>query len=165
MHPRIRLNIAQALPLGCSSDGELMDVWLTEERQVSALQEAIAQALPDGLAIEEIQSVKLTGPKLQKLIHSAEYVVGLPHGTRMDALGDRVDKILAAKSIVRTRRGKSYDLRPLVISLTLDSASEHLTMQLSSLDGATGRADEVLRELEVDPADTRIHRKRLVLSG
>jgi radical SAM-linked protein len=163
MRPRIRLSIAQALPLGCSSEGELMDLWLTEASDIPALREHIAQVLPEGLSIENIQSVEYSDPKLQKLVRSAKYLASVPEGLDMDLLEQRVKKLLESTSLVRDRRGKSYDLRPLIISLDLDSEAEQLSMQLSSLDGATGRADEVLREIGIDPAQSRIHRTSIML--
>jgi hypothetical protein len=140
-----------------------MDIWLTDAKDASHLQLLISGTLPQGLAIESMQSVKYSEPALQKLIQSAHFLAGLPTDIDLDSLQQRVERLLQAQSVIRSRRGKSYDLRPLVASLTLDRKTGKLEMQLSALEGATGRADEVLRELEIDPAEVLIHRTKLSL--
>ena len=65
----------------------------------------------------------------------------------------------------RGKRRKPYDLRPLIEELrlveTVDSPTLH--MRLSLQEGKTGRPDEVLYALGLDPADTRIHRTQIIL--
>ena len=53
-----------------------------------------------------------------------------------------------------------HNLRPLVEALELDD--EGLWMRLSALPSATGRPDEVLLALELDPLALRIHRTKLL---
>ena len=63
------------------------------------------------------------------------------------------------------RRGKPYDLRPLIEDLRLDQSldgSLRLDMRLSAREGATGRPDEVLDELGIPLEAARVERTRLV---
>ncbi len=75
--------------------------------------------------------------------------------------------MLEAPSLPRERRGKSYDLRPLIESLEFipadGSSLPYLRMQLAAREGATGRPEEVLDVLGLPLEGTRIERTRLVL--
>jgi len=81
-------------------------------------------------------------------------------------LQSRIDRLLEAQKLERERRGKVYDLRPLILGLEIldiPAIPEQLRMQLSLLPGKTGRPDEVLAEMGFDPLESRIHRSELVL--
>jgi hypothetical protein len=82
-----------------------------------------------------------------------------------ETLRRRVLALLAAEKVVRERRGKTYDLRPLIRDLgVLDTEDgPRLTTRLSQLPGETGRPDELLLALELDPLDVRVHRSSIML--
>ena len=68
--------------------------------------------------------------------------------------------------MTRERRGKEYDLRPLVLELGLEEDEDGrllLAMRLLLQPGKTGRPDEVLDALGLDPLSVRVHRTRIVL--
>jgi hypothetical protein len=76
---------------------------------------------------------------------------------------DDVANLLEQAEIIRSRRGKSYDLRPLILELEVLSAKlPTLRMSLSAGEGKTGRPEEVLLALGVNPAGTLITRTRLI---
>jgi hypothetical protein len=85
-------------------------------------------------------------------------------------LQQAIDELMAADSHLRQRaRGekrKPYDLRPLIEELNLLETAEPtaLQMRLSLMEGKTGRPDEVLYALKLDPADARIHRTQIILA-
>ena len=63
------------------------------------------------------------------------------------------------------RRGKNYDLRPLVEQLHKTHEMDGrpvIFMRLSARDGATGRPEEVLSALNLDPMAARIQRISLI---
>ena len=72
---------------------------------------------------------------------------------------------MESESIIRTRRGKEYDLRPLIEDLSLIPEGEgqeaRVFMKLSAREGATGRPEEVLDVLGIAFEETRIERTRL----
>ena len=106
-------------------------------------------AIPDG------------SPKLQKLIESSEYLIPIPsEGT--ETLQPLIEAMLSSEKLPRVRRGKEYDLRPLIEELSLAAPSE-LRLRLAARSSATGRPDEVLRALELDPTPLIPHRVRLFL--
>jgi len=73
---------------------------------------------------------------------------------------------LESESIIRERRGKTYDLRPLIESLTPAPLpqGEGIFMRLSAREGATGRPEEVLDVLGIAFEDTKIERTRLIFN-
>ena len=71
--------------------------------------------------------------------------------------------MLESESIIRTRRGKEYDLRPLIE--TLDLLDGKICMKLAAREGATGRPEEVLDMLGIAFEDTRIERTRLIFQS
>ena len=75
-------------------------------------------------------------------------------------LAQRVEELLAAESCPRERRGRRYDLRPLIQSLSVEGGQE-LRMVLQAGDGGTGRPDEVLGALGLDAKAAAIHRREI----
>ncbi len=164
-HPQPRLNLACALPVGFTSQCELLDAWL-EDYPLEQLQPALSAALPPGLSIIDVKSIAEQAPALQTQVLSAVYLV-----TFLDSIADlegRLQKTLEAEHLPRTRHGKAYDLRPLIESASLLSPVEgpppHLRVQLAARQAATGRPEELLAEMGINFEDTQVHRERLILT-
>jgi len=160
--PHPRLQLASALPLGFISRAELADLWL--EQPVGALEvlEALKAAAPPGLLFGDVHVAAAPEPALQAQVVSAIFSVTLAEPIPED-LGQRVRALLSSSSLVRQRRGKPYDLRPLIDSLEIASPGT-LVMRLYARQGATGRPDEVLEALGLDPLSARIERTSLTLA-
>lgn len=159
--PRPKINIGAALPLGCTSEADLVDIELDQEIEIDQLIQALSTAAPPGLMISEIATIPGGSPKLQKLIESSEYLIPIPsEGT--ETLQPLIEAMLSSEKLPRVRRGKEYDLRPLIEELSLAAPSE-LRLRLAARSSATGRPDEVLRALELDPTPLIPHRVRLFL--
>jgi hypothetical protein len=95
------------------------------------------------------------------------YVVTLLDPIDGEALQQRIDNLLAADAHLRQRRGKEYDLRPQILDLKRgesENGALQLAMRLTLQPGKTGRPDEVLLALDLDPSAARIHRTQIVLS-
>jgi radical SAM-linked protein len=165
-HPQPKIQLASALPLGFSSRCELVDLWVDGEVDLPALPARLAKAVPPGLGILNIESVEEKSPPLQTQVVSAEYEVTLFAETDMDSLNRRISDCLLSGTLHRERRGKSYDLRPLIESIDLleSDPEDHLRLliQLAAREGATGRPEEVLDVLEIPYEDARVERSRLL---
>jgi radical SAM-linked protein len=163
-HPQPRINLASALPLGFTSECEIADVWLEQPIPTEEARAALEQALPPGIQIKEIQAVEEKEPALQTQVIAAEYVITLmdpqPH------LEQRLQDLLAAESLPRERRGKRYDLRPLVEELQQlpedKQQRTRLLLRMASRPGATGRPEEFLAALDILPASALVHRSKLI---
>jgi radical SAM-linked protein len=164
-HPQPKLNLAAALPLGFSSRCEVLDMRLDTEIPLEGLAGRIQEAVPSGLQILAVESIDEKLPALQTLVQEAEYEVELTEPIEMAELGRRVSALLELSSIPRERRGKAYDLRPLIAHLSVDPAptgQPGLHMRLSAREGATGRPEEILDHLGIPAETARIERSRLI---
>lgn len=179
-HPQPKIQLASALPLGFSSRAEMMDIWLKEDCEISKLRDDLQSMLPSGIQILTIEQVDDRAPALQTQVVSAEYEVTVP-AEFASGLDGKLAALLEADSLPRERRGKQYDLRPLIeeiAPLRLPPNAKHLGgvarsdeggvmlyLRLTSREGATGRPEEVLAQLDIPAEAARIERTRLIFQG
>ncbi len=166
-HPQPRINQACPLPLGMTSENDLVEVWFEQVYDLLQAARMLKPAVPPGLEITALHAIDLHAPSLPTLVTAADYQVILLDPIDPLILQQRVYLLLSAEQIMRSRREKSYDLRPLIQSFNVMPSPDQqiLKMTLSAREGATGRPEEVLACLEIDPFATRIHRARLILSA
>jgi len=163
-HPQPKIYIAAALPLGFSSRCEVMDMRLERDIPLDGLREKLQQTLPTGIQVLNVESADELVPALQTQVVSADYEVTLTERIDGSDLKQRVDSVLGSESIIRERRGKTYDLRPLIEKLSLtpsplpEGEGVRVFMRLSAKEGATGRPEEVLDALGIAFEGTRIER-------
>ena len=165
-NPRPRMQFASALPLGFTSEAELADVWLEEKIAPAQAREQIMSRMAPGIVVHKVWEVPLDAPAMQASTLETAYVAMVDDFIDRDELRRRVEELLAAESVVRERRGKEYNLRPLILELKLDQNENDellLTMRLLLQPGKTGRPDEVLDTLGLDPLSVRVHRTKIVL--
>ena len=160
-HPQPKMNIAAALPLGFSSRCEVLDMRLEEDIPLDGLVEKLNNTMPEGIRVTQIrQEMNERAPALQTQVLSAEYEVTSKESGFGSDLTRKIDSVMGTESIIRTRRNKEYDLRPLIEELKL-VAENKLFMKLTAKEGATGRPEEVLDVLGIAFEETRIERTRL----
>jgi radical SAM-linked protein len=161
-HPRIVL--ACALPLGCTSIQELVDIWLDEQIPLKQIAAALQHAAPPGLDILEVAEADLAWPALPTQVQAAEYQITLRTST--PNLDDAVQRVLGAGTLPRTWREKAYDLRPLISHIERlgddENGCQKLKVTLAAREGNTGRPEEVLRALGIEPEKARIQRTCLI---
>jgi radical SAM-linked protein len=163
-HPQPKMNMAAALPLGFSSRCEVMDMKLEHDILLDDLPTRLNKTLPSGVQVVDVQEVDERAPALQTQVEAAEYEVTLTESVNRPDLERNIDAVLASKALTRERRGKTYDLRPLIEELKLLPDGK-IFMQLRAREGATGRPEEVLDVLGIAFEETRIERTRLRFKG
>ncbi|MCX7855473.1 MAG: TIGR03936 family radical SAM-associated protein [Anaerolineae bacterium] len=166
--PRPRLQVAAPLPLGFASEAEWLDLWLEQPVEPETIVQALTSTLPEGLAIRSIEEVPLSAPSLPSQVAAAEYEVAVETAVPAEEIRRRIEELLAAETLPRERRGRPYNLRPLILSLRLEEvrAGEGvLTMLLSAREGATGRPEEVLDALGLADGFFRVTRRRIHLTA
>ena len=164
-HPQPKISLAAALPLGFSSRAEVIDVRLNEEIPTEEIHTRLKDNLPPDIKVTDVKSVDERLPALQTLVLSAAYDVHLTEPVAGSELTRRVESLMQAESIIRERRGKTYDLRPLVEMLSVITQADGtvwLKMTLAAREGATGRPEEVLTVLEIEPETARVERTRII---
>jgi radical SAM-linked protein len=160
-HPQPKMNLAAALPLGFSSRCEVLDMRLEHDIPIEDLPTRLNQTLPSGLQVLGVEQVDERAPALQTQVLSSEYEVSLTEAVGETGLQQKVDSVIESKAIPRERRGKMYDLRPLIEDLHLQPDGK-IFMRLAAREGATGRPEEVLDVLGIAFEGTRIERTRLI---
>ncbi|HET7143826.1 MAG TPA: TIGR03936 family radical SAM-associated protein [Anaerolineales bacterium] len=164
-HPQPKISLAAALPLGFSSRAEVLDVRLIEEIPVDEISLRLKDNLPADIQVTHVESVDERAPALQTQVLSATYEVHLTEPVEGSDLTRRIEGLIMSDSLPRERRGKFYDLRPLIEMLDLVTEVDGkvwLRMTLAARDGATGRPEEVLNALDIEPEYTRVERTQLI---
>jgi radical SAM-linked protein len=160
-HPQPKINFASALPLGFASRCEVVDVRLEGEVELAGLPGRLQAALPGGIGIMDVAAVEEATPSLQTNVLSAEYEVTLTESIDESLVRLRIAELLASSTLPRERRGKPYDLRPLIEQLEAVQGDK-IHMRLAAREAATGRPDEVLDALLIPPETGQIERTRLI---
>ena len=168
--PGPQISLAAPLPLGVTSDWELVDVHLAEWVPPEEALRCLATGLPKGVEAVDACEVGVGAPSLQSQLRWAEYEVEVPaDGVTAREVQEAIDGLLAADTLPaeyrREAKVRQYDLRPLVLDIRLEGERDGcllLRMRLRAEPELTARADQVLLALGVPPA-RRIHRRRLYL--
>ena len=162
-HPKI--NIAAALPLGFTSQNDLVDVWFEQPWSLDALILALRQAAPPGIHIQKIEEIDDHSPTLQSMLEAADYeITFLDPFPELDA---RVQELMSAKELIRERRGKTYNLRALILELKRlpddEQGRARLSACLAIQANGVGRPEEVAAAMGYPPLAILAHRIRLVM--
>lgn len=161
-----QISVAAPLPQGVTSDGELVELYLSERVEPRDALQTIGERLPAGVEAFAVDEVGMQAPSLQSQLRCAEYEVEV-EGCDERRVRDAIEALLAVGTLPaeyrRETKVRQYDLRPLVLSLGIEGSREGrvvVTMRLRAEPEMTGRADQVVLALGL-PDAVRIHRKRL----
>lgn len=164
-HPQPRISLASALPLGFSSRGEVVDVRFNDEIPTEEIAARLKDSLPPDIQVTHVENVDERGPALQTQVLSAMYDVHLTEPVNGSDLTRKVEELVLSEFLPRERRGKFYDLRPLIETLDVITEADGnvwMQMKLAARDGATGRPEEVLNALGIEPEYTLVERTLLI---
>jgi radical SAM-linked protein len=167
--PHAQIQIAAPLPVGTTSEAELMDVFLDRPLPPREFVAAVAAQLPADVGISAAEEVGLGLPSLQAETRFAEYAVDVPAGE--GPLAEAIARFLAAETLpwqhTRDDEVKSYDIRALVRDIAVagdaPAGMTRLVMTLRNDPSGSGRPEQVVAALGL-PAPERIHRTRIVLA-
>ena len=169
-HPKISL--AAPLPIGVTSEAELMDVTLRRTVSPHFVIKALRQQLPDGIDVVEIQQIPLTSPSLQSQLRYAEYRVVVTASKSQKEVRTAITSLIQAESLpwqhMRDTGPRHYDLRPLIRNIWLIDhldSSFTLDMRLRCDSQGAGRPEQVTAALGLTEYPTSIHRTNLILAG
>ncbi|KPK46481.1 MAG: hypothetical protein AMJ77_05970 [Dehalococcoidia bacterium SM23_28_2] len=168
--PSPRISLAAPLPVGVTSSGELMDVYLSQRVTPYDFIKAVSQQIPVSMAIREVREVGLGLPSLQSQVRWSEYQVDVPSERSGEEVQEALAQLLATESLPwqhqRDKEMRRYDLRALVHDLWLESVGDGLCslgMRLRTDSQGSGRAEQVAAALGFSEPPLRIHRRRLIL--
>lgn len=163
---RPRIALATALPLGITSECELLDVSLRQPVDLGSLVELLTTCSPEGLRIYEIRETLVNAPSLQPLVRSAEYRIHFLDLISADDLRARIAQLLNTDTLIRTseRKGKmrSTDLRPLIHDLHIDDNGD-LIAHIAAGENGNLRTEDLLTELDLHHLAYTVHRMKLFM--
>ena len=123
--PRPLLSFGLALPTGCESLAEYLDIRLTAPTATAGLGPALSTLLPEGLTVTALAPLAGGGGSLQQEVTSCSWIVEVL-GVAELQLAERVGSVLEAPSLPvrRERKGRTVedDLRPSILSLAVAGA-------------------------------------------
>ncbi|TET16991.1 MAG: DUF2344 domain-containing protein [Dehalococcoidia bacterium] len=167
-HPRISL--AAPLPVGVTSQAELMDISTTKWVSPHFFTGAVSQQLPSGIEILQVHQIALNQPSLQSQVRYAEYKVEVETEKEPKEIESALISLLSAKHLPwqhqRDTGPRSYDLRALIDDLRLiDWHRPYCTvgMRLRCDSSGSGRPEQVTTALGFTHHPQLIHRTKLIL--
>lgn len=160
---RPRISLPVPLPLGMTSECEIIDIAMRETVELSGLLDQIQAVSPSGLQLLDVEEVPVNAPNIQSLVRSAHYRITFLDPVDWEGLQRRIDDLLAEKRLIREREVKGkrrsvLDARPLIYSLKRDG--DDLIAHLATGEYGNLRAEEILEMLSVTTYAS-IHRFRI----
>lgn len=168
-HPKI--SIANPLPIGVTSEAELLDITLQKRISPHFLLRTISQHLPKGVDIMEAQEILLASSSLQSQIRHAEYHVKVKTILCLEDIQKAIRDLLNLETLpwqhMRDTGPRYYDIRSLIDHLWIVSG-EKLTfvigMRLRSDSQGAGRPEQVTAALGLTEYPDSIHRTKMLLA-
>jgi radical SAM-linked protein len=168
-HPRIAL--AAPLPLGVTSEAELMDIYIIRGVAPQFFVSALNQELPPGMKVEKVYPMASELPSLQAQISHAEYKVEVEIDKGPADIQAELAGLLAREHFpwqhMRDTGPHCYDLRALINDLWVASWQPPvgcLGMRLVCGNSGSGRPEQVTAALGFSQRPESIHRTQIILA-
>ena len=177
-HPGPKIAIANALSLGITSNGEIVDFELTEDMDIEEFRTRLAAQLPENVPIYKVEEVDIKSLNASRIMDRAEYLITLKVAEDIVTPWQKwLDEINNAQSILWekfTKSGskKQINLRDRLFSLTLESAkNDQAVIRFTGScrnDGTNLSPDNLVYMLEqiakVEFQLLQVHRQQLILN-
>jgi len=167
-HPRISL--AAPLPVGVTSEAELMDVFVNKPTSPHWFTTTVSRQLPPGIEILGVYQIALSMPSLQSQVRYAEYRVEVETEKGLKEIESAISNLLSTEHLPwhhqRDTGRRSYDIRALIDNLCLiDWRNSNCTieMRLRCDNRGSGRPEQVVSALSFTRYPHIIHRTKFIL--
>jgi radical SAM-linked protein len=167
-HPRISL--AAPLPLGVTSEAELMDIFCIKGVAPHFFVSAVNQQLPAGMTVDKVYPMSFDLPSLQSLVSLAEYKVELNTENGPQDVKKALETLLALEHLPwqhqRDTGPHHYDIRALINDLWMIEWTPPvgiLGMRLQCDSNGSGRPEQVAAALGFTERPKSVHRIQLIL--
>ncbi len=168
-HPHPRFSLASPLPVGVTSEGEVLDVYLDDFVEPRDFLKRLSPQMVPSIQVLTVEEASLQSPSLQSALRFSDYTVTVEAQASFDEAQQRVAQLLAQTALpwehVRDGDRKAYDLRPLINQLSVAEARQGtvvLAMRLKTDSSASGRPEQVARALGFEEPPLAVHRVRLL---
>ncbi|MCX6012906.1 MAG: TIGR03936 family radical SAM-associated protein [Chloroflexi bacterium] len=163
-HPRISL--ASPLPVGVTSQYELMDLYVEHFNSIESLITKLNSQLPEGIRIIEGVEVSSNEPSLQAQLKELEYEVTIKSDDSYKSIESTINSFKAKKELTwhrnKARGSTPYDLRSRVNDIWIKNYTGSevcfgMKLQFSA------RPDHVISALGFNSVPGLTHRIKLIL--
>ena len=176
-HPGPKIAIANALSLGITSNGEIVDFELTEDLDVEEFRTRLAAQLPENIPIYKVEDIDLKSPNASRLMDKAEYLITVrvedsPNWQQwIDAI-DNSQEILKEK-FTKSGNKQVINLRDRLFCLSLESEDKNNIAVIRFTgscrnDGTNLSPDNLVYMLEqisnIEVQLLNVHRQQLILN-
>ncbi len=169
-HPRIAL--AAPLPLGITSEAELMDIVIVKGVAPQFFVSALNQQLPPGLRVDKVFPISPDLPSLQSQINQAEYRVDVETTSGPADIQLAIKNMLALEHLPwqhqRDTGPHLYDLRLLIDDIWIiawQAPVGSLGMRLQCNSQGSGRPEQVAAALGFSRRPETIERTQIILQS
>ena len=176
-HPGPKISIANALSLGITSNGEIVDFELTEDIELEEFRARLAAQLPKNIPIYKLEEVDLKSLNASRVMDKAEYLITVQVDSNPE-WQKWIDEINHSQEIIWQKFTKSgnkqeINLRDRLFSLSLESEIDNRAVIRFTgscrNDGTNLSPDNLVYMLEqVGKVEVRllnVHRQQLILGS
>ncbi|QGZ91567.1 TIGR03960 family B12-binding radical SAM protein [Microcystis aeruginosa] len=177
-HPGPRISIANALSLGATSSGEIVDFELTKVMDLERFKQQLRAQLPADLPVYQVEEIPLNAPAATRLLEKAEYLLTFnSEGIDCQQWQNWLEAIKQATVMEREKTTKSgkkvtINLREQLYELELKTVDKQAVLcYVGSCrnDGTLLQPDHIVEMLErVSGQEISLlncHRQRLILGA
>ena len=177
-HPGPRISIANALSLGATSSGEIVDFELTKVIDLETFKQQLSGQLPADLPVYQVEEIPLNAPAATRLLEKAEYLLTFnSEGIDCQQWQNWLEAIKQATVMEREKTTKSgkkvtINLREQLYELELKTVDKQAVLcYVGSCrnDGTLLQPDHIVEMLErVSGQEISLlncHRQRLILGA
>ena len=177
-HPGPRISIANALSLGATSSGEIVDFELTKVIDLETFKQQLRAQLPADLPVYQVEEIPLNAPAATRLLEKAEYLLTFnSEGIDCQQWQNWLEAIKQATVMEREKTTKSgkkvtINLREQLYELELKTVDKQAVLcYVGSCrnDGTLLQPDHIVEMLErvsgQEIALLNCHRQRLILGA
>ncbi|MEL6578562.1 MAG: TIGR03960 family B12-binding radical SAM protein [Cyanobacteria bacterium J06621_12] len=175
-HPGPKISIANALSLGITSNGEIVDFELTEDIDIEEFRDRLAAQLPENIPIYKVEEVDIKAMNASRIMDQAEYLITVQVEDNPE-WQKWIEEINNSESIIwekftKSGNKKEINLCDRLFSLALESATDNQAVIRFTgscrNDGTNLSPDNLVYMLEqvskVEVQLLNVHRQQLILS-
>ena len=175
-HPGPKISIANALSLGITSNGEIVDFELTEDMDIEEFRDRLAAQLPENIPIYRVEEVDVKAMNASRIMDKAEYLITVQVDSNPE-WQKWIDEIINSESIIwekftKSGRKQEINLCDRLFSLSLESANNNRAVIRFTgscrNDGTNLSPDNLVYMLEqvskIEAQLLNVHRQQLILN-
>ncbi len=123
-NPRQKLSFGPPLPLGFTSECELLDIYFEKWVNPEQTKNLLSSTLPKGIEIIEAGNVFLARASITAEIKTAVYSADVSGD-----ISEKISEVLGSKEIIVQRKEKDFNIRPMIKELSQSGNTVNIAVQ------------------------------------